>query len=54
MQRIQMQLSPNQKIFAQFFSAFPEFTQKFDYLEKKMRLGGDLFVILQTVKSGVS
>ena len=25
-QRIQMQLSPNQKIFSEFFSAFPQIT----------------------------
>ena len=30
-----MELSLNQKIFSEFFSAFPEFTQKFDYFEKK-------------------
>ena len=30
-----MQLSPNQKLFAEIFSSFPEFKPKLDYFEKK-------------------
>ena len=30
-----MQLSPNQKLFAEIFSSFPEFKSKLDYFEKK-------------------
>ena len=30
-----MQLSPNQRIFAQFLSAFPEAAQNLKYFEKK-------------------
>ena len=35
MQPIQMQLSQNQKIFAQFFSAFPESTKNLEYFQRK-------------------
>ena len=38
-----MQLYPNQKIFSQFFSPFPEFTSNFEYFEKKDE-PGRLFV----------
>ena len=30
-----MQLSTNQKLFAEIFSSFPEFKPKLDYFEKK-------------------
>ena len=30
-----MQLSPNQKIFSQFLSAFPDSKKNFQYFEKK-------------------
>ena len=42
-QPIQMQLSLNQKIFCQFFSAFPEATQFLGYFEKMMSLRGCFF-----------
>ena len=35
MQPIQMQLSQNQKIFSEFFSALPESTKNLEYFEKK-------------------
>ena len=35
MQPIQMQLSQNQKLFPEVFSAFPESTQNLEYLEKE-------------------
>ena len=35
MQPIQMQLSQNQKLFSEVFSAFPESTQNLEYLEKE-------------------
>ena len=38
-----MQLSPNQKLFAEIFSSFPEFKPKLDYFEKKDE-PGRLFV----------
>ena len=34
MQHIQMQLSPNKKTFAQFFSEFPESTKNLEIFEK--------------------
>ena len=40
-QPIQMQLSPNQKIFSEAFSVLPECTWNFQYFEKKMSLKSD-------------
>ena len=39
-----MQLSENQKIFSEFFSAFLKSAQNFEYFEKKDELRGDLFL----------
>ena len=47
-----MQLSPNQKIFAEFFSAFPSFTYNFEYFEKGMSLIDCLFLKLYTANNG--
>ena len=38
-----MQLSPNQKIFAEFFSPFAEFSYNLKYFETKMSLKGYFF-----------
>ena len=57
---IQMQLSPNQKTFSQFFfffffSAFSESTWNLAYFfKKKMSLGGYLFLNLKATKTGVT
>ena len=52
-QPIEMQLSPNGKIFSQFISPFPKSSSNFEYLKEKMSLRGDLFLKLQTGKSGL-
>ena len=54
MQTIQMQLSPNQKKFSEFFSAFPEYTKNFEYFKKKLSLTVDFLVKLYTGKSRVT
>ena len=57
---IQMQLSPNQKTFSQFFFFFFFFYFFWIYVEfrvgfeKKMSLGGYLFLNLKATKTGVT
>ena len=50
-QRIQMPLSPKQKSFSEFFSAFLESSLNFEHSQKKMTLIAEVFPKLQSPKN---
>ena len=51
MHTIQMHLSPKQKIFSEFFSAFFESALNFEHFQKKMTLIAYVFLKLPTTKN---